>query len=157
MGRIQSSDLFSVVCTIRRTLDTFVGTERGADDHLEHLVPWFSSQPEDTTRNLEVLIPPTPSPNSPQSLQEVSVKTTSNWKKAPSLGGRMKSPKSPHSGELKGWWEDPADPVHISNKCALVMLDLWRDPNLKQRLRSEESSGLSVPLIIVYLTSARRP
>jgi hypothetical protein len=30
----------------------------------------------------------------------------------------MKSPKSPHSGELEGWWEDPDDPVHILNKCA---------------------------------------
>ena len=120
--------------------------------------------PLDLARSLEVVIPPTaiqPSPNSPlspQSLQEVSVKTTSNWKKALSLGGRMKSPKSPHSGELEGWWEDPADPVHILNKCAPAMLDLWRDPNVKQRLidkrlRLEESSGLSVPLVTVYSIS----
>jgi len=58
----------------------------------------------------------------------------------------MKSPKSPHSGELEGWWEDPDDPVHILNKCASAMLDLWKDPNVKQRLvekrlRLEESSG----------------
>ena len=119
--------------------------------------------PPDLTRSLEVVIPPTafkPSPNSPlspQSLQEVSVKTTSNWKKALSLGGRMKSPKSPHSGELEGWWEDPTDPLPILKKCAPVMLDLWKDPNIKQQLRSEENSGLSMPLIIVYSTSARRP
>ena len=61
----------------------------------------------------------------------------------------MKSPKSPHSGELEGWWEDPDDPVHILNKCAPAMLDLWKDENVKQRLaekrlRLEESSGLCV-------------
>lgn len=105
---------------------------------------------------LVVVIPQTvvhPSPNSPlspHSTQEISVKTTSNWKKALSLGGRMKSPKSPHSGELEGWWEDPDDPVHIVNKCAPAMLDLWKDPNVRQRLtekrlRLEESSGLCAP------------
>ena len=118
--------------------------------------------PPDLSRSLEVVIPQTvihPGPNSPlspQSTQELSVKTTSNWKKALSLGGRMKSPKSPHSGELEGWWEDPDDPVHILNKCAPAMLDLWRDPNVKQRLtekrlRLEESSGLYVSLIIVHI------
>ena len=96
--------------------------------------------PLDLGGSLEVVIPrtvihPSPtSPLSPQSAQEISVKTTSNWKKALSLGGRMKSPKSPHSGELEGWWEDPDDPVHILNKCAPAMLSLWRDPNVKQRL-----------------------
>ena len=109
----------------------------------------------DLNGGLAVVIPQTVthqspnSPLSPQSTQEISVKTTSNWKKALSLGGRMKSPKSPHSGELEGWWEDPDDPVHILNKCASAMLDLWKDPNVKQRLaekrlRLEESSGLSV-------------
>ena len=112
----------------------------------------------DPNGGLAVVIPQTvihPSPNSPlspQSTQELSVKTTSNWKKALSLGGRMKSPKSPHSGELEGWWEDPEDPVHILNKCAPAMLDLWKDPNVKRRLtekrlRLEESSGLCVPFI----------
>lgn len=114
--------------------------------------------PPDLNGGLAVVIPQTmihPSPNSPispQSTQEISVKTTSNWKKALSLGGRMKSPKSPHSGELEGWWEDPEDPVHILNKCAPAMLDLWKDPNVKQRLtekrlRLEESSGLCVPIL----------
>ena len=113
----------------------------------------------DLTGTLAVVIPQTvvhPSPNSPlspQSTQEISVKTTSNWKKALSLGGRMKNPKSPHSGELEGWWEDPDDPVHILNKCAPAMLDLWKDSNVKQRLvekriRLEESSGLCVPYMI---------
>jgi hypothetical protein len=114
--------------------------------------------PPDLSGSLAVVIPQTvihPSPSSPlspQSTQEISVKTTSNWKKALSLGGRMKSPKSPHSGELEGWWEDPDDPVHILNRCAPAMLDLWKDPNVKQRLtekrlRLEESSGLWVFLI----------
>ena len=73
--------------------------------------------PLDLTRSLELVIPPTaiqPSPNlplSPQSLQDV--KTTSNWKTALPLGGQMKSLKSPHSGELERWWQDPANPVHI--------------------------------------------
>ena len=112
--------------------------------------------PLDLRGSLAVVIPQTTihlspnSPLSPQSTQELSVKTTSNWKKALSLGRRMKSPKSPHSGELEGWWEDPEDPVHILNKCASSMLDLWKDPNVKQRLaekrlRLEESSGLCVP------------
>jgi guanine nucleotide-binding protein alpha-1 subunit len=117
--------------------------------------------PLDLGGSLEVVIPQTvihqspSSPLSPQSTQEISVKTTSNWKKALSLGGRMKSPKSPHSGELAGWWEDPDDPVHILNRCSPVMLNLWRDPNVKQRLaekrlRLEESSGLCVPVIILH-------
>ena len=120
-----------------------------------------SKAPPDLSRSLEVVIPQTvvhpgpSSPLSPQSSQEISVKTTSNWKKALSLGGRMKSPKSPHSGELEGWWEDPEDPVHILNKCAPAMLNLWRDPNVKQRLtekrlRLEESSGLCVRLVIFH-------
>ena len=122
--------------------------------------------PPDLSGSLAVVIPPStihPGPNSPispQTTQEHSVKTTSNWKKALSLGGRMKSPKSPHSGELEGWWEDPDDPVHILNKCAPAMLDLWRDQNVKQRLtekrlRLEESSGLCVPFSIFRSTLCR--
>ena len=120
----------------------------------------------DPNGGLAVVIPQTvihPGPNSPlspQSAQELSVKTTSNWKKALSLGGRMKSPKSPHSGELEGWWEDPEDPVHILNKCAPAMLDLWKDPNVKQRLtekrlRLEESSGLCVLFAIFHVILLR--
>ncbi|KAH9949326.1 G-alpha-domain-containing protein [Amylocystis lapponica] len=86
--------------------------------------------------------PPT-SPESPG--MELAVSTTSNWKKAFALG-KIQSPKSAHSGELVGWWEDPDDPVHVLNRCAPVMSELWRDPCVRQRLaerrlRLEESSG----------------
>ncbi|KAI0081525.1 G-alpha-domain-containing protein [Panus rudis PR-1116 ss-1] len=92
------------------------------------------------------------SPASPTSLasihspqRELAVHTTTNWKKAFHLG-KIQSPKSAHSGELQGWWEDPDDPVHVLNKCAPVMKELWRDPKVKQKLREkrirlEESSG----------------
>ena len=130
-----------------------------------------SKTPPDSNGRLAVTIPQTvihPSLNSlpsPQPTPELSVKTTSNWKKALSSGGRMKNPKSPHSGELEGWWEDPDDPVHILNECAPAMLDLWEDPNVKQRLtekrlRLEESSGLCVPhyplsaSLLTYLTNS---
>ncbi|THU96855.1 G-alpha-domain-containing protein [Dendrothele bispora CBS 962.96] len=78
--------------------------------------------------------------------KEVAVHTSTNWKKAFSLGSRSKSPKTPHSGEIEGWWEDPDDPVHALNACAPAMQDLWRDPLVKKRLqekkiRLEESSG----------------
>ncbi|OAX38683.1 G-alpha-domain-containing protein [Rhizopogon vinicolor AM-OR11-026] len=77
---------------------------------------------------------------------EVSVHHTSNWKKAFSLGNRIKSPKSAHTNEIEGWWDDPNDPVHVLNACAPPMLALWKDPHVKQRLREkqirlEESGG----------------
>ncbi|KAL4070449.1 guanine nucleotide binding protein, alpha subunit [Scleroderma citrinum] len=77
---------------------------------------------------------------------EVSVHTTSNWKKAFSLGNRLRSTKSAHTNEIEGWWDDPSDPVHVINACAQAMLALWKDPSVKQRLRElklriEESSG----------------
>lgn len=80
---------------------------------------------------------------------EVSVHHTSNWKKAFSLGNRIKSPKSAHTNEIEGWWDDPSDPVHVLNSCAQPMLALWKDPSVKQRLREkrirvEEGSGLWV-------------
>lgn len=93
------------------------------------------------------------SPASPTSLasmsshQELTVPTTFNWKKAFALG-KIQSPKSAHSGgELQGWWEDPDDPVHVLHRCSVVIVELWRDPKVKQklkekRLRLEESSGL---------------
>ncbi|GJF00724.1 G-alpha-domain-containing protein [Phanerochaete sordida] len=76
---------------------------------------------------------------------EPSVRTTSNWKKAFSLG-RIQSPKSAHSGELQGWWEDPEDPVHTINRSAPCIAELWRDKRVRQklaekRIRLEESSG----------------
>ena len=78
---------------------------------------------------------------------EVSVHYRSNWKKAFSLGNRIKSPKSAHTNEVEGWWDDPSDPVHLLNACAQPMLALWKDASVRQRLREkelrvEESSGL---------------
>jgi guanine nucleotide-binding protein alpha-1 subunit len=78
---------------------------------------------------------------------EVAVHTTTNWKKAFALGMKSRNPKSAHTGEIAGWWEDPDDPVHVLNACAPAMLDLWRDPAVKKRLsqkriRLQESSGL---------------
>jgi guanine nucleotide-binding protein alpha-1 subunit len=80
-------------------------------------------------------------------LREVAVHTTTNWKKAFALGMKSRSPKSAHTGEIAGWWEDPEDPVHVLNSCAPAMLDLWRDPAVRKRLsqkrlRLQESSGL---------------
>ena len=79
---------------------------------------------------------------------EPAIRTGSNWKKHFALG-KMQSPKSAHSGsgELEGWWEDPSDPVHVLNRCAPVMTELWRDGKVRARLaerkiRLEESSGL---------------
>ncbi|KAG5219673.1 G-alpha-domain-containing protein [Salix suchowensis] len=65
------------------------------------------------------------------------------------LGGKSKSPKTAHSGEIEGWWEDPDDPVHALHASAPAMLELWRDPQVtarlrEKRLRLEESSGLCV-------------
>ncbi|KAL0573251.1 hypothetical protein V5O48_008698 [Marasmius crinis-equi] len=78
--------------------------------------------------------------------KEVTVHTSKNWKKAFALGSKTKNPKSPHTGEIQGWWEDPDDPVHDLNACAPAMLELWRDPDVKKRLeekkiRLQESAG----------------
>lgn len=82
-----------------------------------------------------------------QTQKEVAVHSTTNWKKNFALGGSSKSPKSAHSGEIEGWWEDPDDPVHVINACAPAMMELWRDRNVRKRLREkrillEETSGL---------------
>jgi len=78
--------------------------------------------------------------------KEIAVHTSTNWKRAFTLGSKSKSPKSAHTGEIEGWWEDPEDPVHTLNACAPAMLELWRDPQVKRhlqekRIRLEESSG----------------
>ncbi|KIM47717.1 hypothetical protein M413DRAFT_439393 [Hebeloma cylindrosporum] len=78
--------------------------------------------------------------------KEIVLHTSTNWKKAFSLGSKSKSPKSAHTGEIEGWWEDPDDPVHSLNACAPTMQELWRDPQVRKRLqekrlRLEESSG----------------
>ncbi|KAI0054938.1 G-alpha-domain-containing protein [Artomyces pyxidatus] len=75
---------------------------------------------------------------------ELSVRTTSNWKKALSLN-RNKL-KTSTSNELEGWWEDPTDPVHVLGDCRAAMEQLWTDSWVRARLahkliRLEESSG----------------
>lgn len=88
-----------------------------------------------------------PSPGAGSSKgNEVIVHTSTNWKKVFAFG-RSKSPKSPHSNEIEGWWEDPDDPVHVLNACGPTMSELWRDKQVRARLeekriRLEESSGL---------------
>ncbi|KAI0043782.1 G-alpha-domain-containing protein [Auriscalpium vulgare] len=79
---------------------------------------------------------------------EVSVRTTSNWKKALSLRRDKLKSTSPHTGtnELVGWWEDPEDPVHVLDRCKAAMTQLWEDRWVRARLqekriRLEESSG----------------
>ncbi|TCD68291.1 hypothetical protein EIP91_011150 [Steccherinum ochraceum] len=90
------------------------------------------------------------SPTTPSTIAsgsgELAVPTSVNWRKRFALG-KIQSPlKSEHSGELQGWWEDPDDPVHVLNWCAPVIIEMWRDSAVKQRLhekrlRLEESSG----------------
>ncbi|KAH9854473.1 G-alpha-domain-containing protein [Lenzites betulinus] len=88
---------------------------------------------------------PTASFMSTTTTHEPAVRTGSNWKKHFALG-KIQSPKTPHGGELPGWWEDPNDPVHVLNRCAPFMTELWRDPAVRRRLDEkriwlEESSG----------------
>ncbi|KAG6820150.1 hypothetical protein H0H93_004732 [Arthromyces matolae] len=78
--------------------------------------------------------------------KEVTVHAQSSWKRPFNFGGKAKSPKTPNSGEIEGWWEDSDDPVHVVNGCSSIMQELWKDPKVKQRLREkrirlEESSG----------------
>lgn len=87
------------------------------------------------------------SSNGSSGRNEVMIHTSTNWKKLFALGSRSRSPKSPHSGEIEGWWEDPDDPVHVLNACGPTMSELWRDRQVRarlkeKRLRLEESSGL---------------
>ncbi|KAI6136174.1 guanine nucleotide binding protein, alpha subunit [Pisolithus sp. B1] len=105
----------------------------------------YSPTSPSTTQNL-----PSPGGSSSSSSKskqaEVSVHTTSNWKKAFSLANKIKSTKGAHTNEVEGWWDDPSDPVHVVNACSQAMSGLWKDPNVKQRLRElklriEESSG----------------
>ena len=88
-----------------------------------------------------------PSPVTLSPGNEVTIPGRFNWKK-PLIGmARNQSPKGERTGEIHGWWEDPHDPVHVMNRCAPMMTELWRDPKVQQRLRErrlrlEESSGL---------------
>lgn len=86
-------------------------------------------------------------PTSPVASGSEPVVRTTNWKKAFNALGKIQSPKSPNSGELQGWWEDPDDPVHVIHRCAPYIAELWRDQKVHQklaekRIRLEESSGL---------------
>lgn len=92
--------------------------------------------------------------------KEVAVRSQ-HWKRAFQLrlGYKSKCPKSPRSGEIEGWWEDPNDPVHTLHSCAKTMQALWADPQVKRRLqekhlRLEESSGLCIVLIFYVLSLA---
>lgn len=95
------------------------------------------------------------SPVSPTTIpNELTIPNTKNWKKFFALGN-IQSPKSIHSGELHGWWENPEDPVHALNRCAPVIAELWRDKKVRQKLREkklrlEESSGLYVRSSCVF-------
>lgn len=82
---------------------------------------------------------------------ELALRTTSNWKKSVfTLRIGSRTPKSAHTGEISGWWEDPDDPVHVLNACAhgdWGMVSLWKDKEVRnllsrKRVRMEESSGL---------------
>lgn len=115
-------------------------------------IPHNSSQSQSLPVSPITRTSPTHSHNSTGSWKgkELSVYTSTNWRKAFALGGnRSKSPKSPLSGEIEGWWEDPDDPVHALNACAPAMQELWKDPCVRQsleekRIRLEESAGLYV-------------
>ncbi|KAL1950908.1 hypothetical protein VTO73DRAFT_57 [Trametes versicolor] len=77
---------------------------------------------------------------------ELAVRTGSSWRRHFTNLGKVQSQKTPLSGEVKGWWEDPNDPVHTLNRSAETMKELWRDPRVRRRLeekqiRLEESSG----------------
>ncbi|EJD04660.1 G-alpha-domain-containing protein [Fomitiporia mediterranea MF3/22] len=79
---------------------------------------------------------------------ELALRPTSNWKKSFSFLSGNES-KSAHTGELRGWWEDPRDPVHVLHACAsgeYGMRALWRDSDVRgtlarRRVRMEESAG----------------
>ncbi|KAF8641106.1 hypothetical protein AX17_000749 [Amanita inopinata Kibby_2008] len=106
------------------------------DDAIENRT--VNGRPAPTISIPEKPIGGRPSPHSDSGEREVSVHTSKNWKKAFSMAlNRSKSPKSQHSGEIEGWWEDPDDPVHVLNACAPAMLELWRDSAVRQRLREE--------------------
>ncbi|KAF9245622.1 G-protein alpha subunit-domain-containing protein [Melanogaster broomeanus] len=81
-----------------------------------------------------ITIPQSSTGSSKSKTAEVSVHHRSNWKKAFSLGNKIRSPKSAHTNEIEGWWDRP------------LRSSLWKDTNVKQRLRErklrvEESSG----------------
>ncbi|KAI0296323.1 guanine nucleotide binding protein, alpha subunit [Multifurca ochricompacta] len=75
---------------------------------------------------------------------EYAVRTTSNWKRALTLG-RSRSKRKSASVSVP-WWEDPSDPVHTLESCRNSMNRLWKDEWVRRRLvekrvRLQESSG----------------
>lgn len=82
---------------------------------------------------------------------EFALRPTSNWKKSFSfLGGDSKDKNgNGTTNEIRGWWEDPRDPVHILHACAageFGIRSLWKDEEVrgvlaKRRVRMEESAG----------------
>ncbi|THH04740.1 hypothetical protein EW145_g5299 [Phellinidium pouzarii] len=79
---------------------------------------------------------------------ELALRPTSNWKKSLSFQS-ITQPKSAHTGEVRGWWEDARDPVHVLHACAggeFGIRALWRDQTVlsvlaRRRVRMEESAG----------------
>ncbi|KAF9011208.1 guanine nucleotide binding protein, alpha subunit [Cyathus striatus] len=64
----------------------------------------------------------------------------------PRSGTRSNRSRSKSKMFTSSRWKRAFDPVHTLNACAPVMLELWRDPEVRQRLqekmlRLEESSG----------------
>jgi len=148
---------------------THLGPSRPAWEHYAQFYkPNANTPPSSNVNNRPsptITIPnkmQTSSSNSSSKGKEIVVHTSTNWKKAFSLGSKSKSPKSAHTGEIEGWWEDPEDPVHTLNACAPAMQELWRDPQVRKRLqekrlRLEESSGLyanTISFARVYVLKA---
>ena len=76
---------------------------------------------------------------------EYAVRTTSNWKRAFSIRRTSRSKRITSTS----WWDDPADPVHVLDRCRDAMVRLWGDEWVRRRLmekriRLQESSGLCV-------------
>ncbi|KAF7303135.1 hypothetical protein MKEN_01277200 [Mycena kentingensis (nom. inval.)] len=110
------------------------------------MIPQATKSPSPSPLN-GVASSPTNSVNSSISKgSEVTVQASANWKKVFSISDKAKSPKSAHSNEIVGWWEDPDDPVHVLHACAPYIQEMWRDKNVRERLREkrirlQESSG----------------
>jgi hypothetical protein len=103
--------------------------------------------PQNSSQSQSLPVSPTSYSPPTRPSKEITIHTSKNWRKPFQLGGKSKSPKNAHSGEIEGWWEDPDDPVHALHACAPAMQELWKDPSVRQRLeenriRLEESAGL---------------
>lgn len=82
---------------------------------------------------------------------ELSVRSTSRWKEAFSFSATAsrQRTRNDYTGEVRGWWEDPNDPVHVLHGCAggqWGIRALWQDSSVRmtlarRRVRMEESAG----------------